>query len=82
MRNKTFAWTMAAWAVMVTPLVSGGVSAAEMDGSIDIVCAVIDVVGCLEEGGCVQGRTRSFDLPEFVILDAEEKVQRAGSERK
>lgn len=72
-------WGVAAW-VMATAFVSAGVSAQGMDGSSDIVCSVVDVVGCAEGGGCVQGSAGSFELPEFVILDAQKKVIRAAYE--
>lgn len=80
MRNRTHSWVVAACMAVATPFVSTAVSAAGMDGSSDIVCAVIDVVGCAEEGSCIQGRASSFDLPEFVILDAKKKVLRAAYE--
>ena len=51
-------------------------SADRFTGSQDIVCAVTDVVGCLEEGGCVDGSAREFELPEFIIMDSREKVIR------
>ncbi len=80
MRNRKCSRAIAAWVVAATPFVSAAVSAAEMDGSGNIVCAVMDVVGCAEEGSCVQGRASSFDLPEFMILDAKDKVLRAAYE--
>ena len=48
-----------------------------MDGSSDIVCAIVEVVGCLEDGGCVQGTASSFDLPQLIIMDAKKKVIRS-----
>ncbi len=47
-----------------------------MDGSKDIVCAVRDVVGCLETGGCAQSDAREFNLPGLFIFNAEEKAVR------
>lgn len=80
MPNRICSWAIAALVAGVTPMATTAVSAAEMDGSSDIICSVVDVVGCVEEGGCVQGRARSFDLPEFFILDAEKKQVRAAYE--
>jgi hypothetical protein len=51
-----------------------------MDGSKNIVCAVVDVVGCNETGQCAEGTARSFELPQFLIMDAGKKVVRAAFE--
>ena len=80
MRNKKCAWAFAASVVAVTPFVTTAVTAAGIDGSTDVVCGVIDIVGCAEDGGCVQGTARSFDLPRFMILDAKQQVVRAAYE--
>ena len=81
MPNRICSWAIAALcSAGATTLVSTAVSAAGMDGSRDIVCAVTNVVGCAEEGSCVQGSARSFDVPEFMILDAKKKVVRASYE--
>ena len=66
--------------VVVAPFASTAISSEKMDGSRDIICAVMDVVGCLEEGGCIEGPARSFDLPEFIIMDAKNKQMRAAYE--
>jgi hypothetical protein len=52
----------------------------ELDGSSDVACAVMDVVACTEDNGCVQNTARGFELPEFIILDSKEKVLRAAYE--
>ena len=77
MRINRSVRVVAAGAIAAASLVSTAVSAAGMDGSSNIVCTVADVVGCAEAGGCVEGTAKSFDLPEFMILDAEKKVIRA-----
>jgi hypothetical protein len=51
-----------------------------MDGSKNIVCAVVEVVGCSETGECVEGTARSFELPQFIIMDASKKTIRADYE--
>lgn len=73
-------WFAVACAVTATPFLSTAVSAEGLDGSSDIVCSVMDVVGCVEGAGCMQGRADSFDLPGFVILDAKKKVMRGSYE--
>jgi hypothetical protein len=79
MWNRKRIGVLAACLVAVAPLTS--ISAAEgLDGSKNVVCAVMDVVGCVESGVCLQGKASSFDLPEFVIVDAKEKVVRGTHE--
>ncbi len=80
MRNRTGAWAIAAWVALAAVFTSTPVAAEGIDGTKDVVCAVMDVVGCGEEGSCLQGRASSFDLPEFIILDAEAKVIRPAYE--
>jgi hypothetical protein len=72
-------WAAVAW-VAATPFASAVVSADRLTGSRDIVCAVMDVVGCLEDGGCVEGPAREFELPEFLVMDSSEKVFRSAYE--
>ncbi len=80
MRNRTGAWAIAAWVAVAGALTSTSVAAEGIDGKRDVVCAVMDVVACLEEDSCLQGRASSFDLPEFIILDAKAKVIRPAYE--
>ena len=47
---------------MTTTLVSGGASAAGFDGTANLVCAAIDVVGCADGSGCVEGQARTLSL--------------------
>ena len=77
-KRKSF-WALAA-CVMATPLVPMGVTAGELDGSSDIVCAVTDVVACIEDANCAQGQARDFELPEILVLDSKQKVIRGTSE--
>jgi len=71
---------VAAGIVAATPFVTTSVSAAGLDGSTDAVCAVTHVVACLEDGMCLQGQAKTFDLPELVVLDAKNKVLRGTHE--
>lgn len=80
MLNKKYSRLIAACAVAATPFVSSGVSAAGLDGSSDTVCAVSQIVACLEDGTCLQGQARDFDLPALIVLDASKKVLRGSSE--
>lgn len=67
-------------AVAAAALVVAGGAQAAFDGKSNLVCSAIDVVGCTDDAGCVQGRARTFDLPDFVVLDFEKKVVRATDE--
>jgi len=60
--------------------VSTAVTAEGLDGSSDAVCAVTHIVACLEDGVCLQGQAKTFDLPELVVLDARNKVLRGTHE--
>jgi hypothetical protein len=80
MMIRKYSRFVAACAVAATPFVSTTVSAAEMDGSSDIVCALTRVVACLEDGQCLQGQPSTFDLPALLVLDHKEKVMRTTRE--
>lgn len=80
MNFRLDATAVAAWVLVAAPFFSSSVAAEGMDGTKDVVCAVMDVVGCIEEGNCLQGRASSFDLPEFIIFDSEAKAMRAAYE--
>jgi hypothetical protein len=80
MRNRSFAWIFAASAMVATSFASTALAGGSMDGSKNIVCAVIDVVGCTEIGKCTDGTAKSFGLPQFLILDAEKKAIHADYE--
>ena len=71
---------VAACAVAATPFVSSVVSAAGLDGSSDIVCAATHVVACTEDGVCLQGQAKTFDLPELLVLDTKIKALRSTRE--
>lgn len=80
MRNPKLSWAVAACMAATAPLLSSAAFAEKLDGSRDITCAVMKVVGCVDDGNCIQGQARQFELPEFIILDAEKKVLRADYE--
>jgi hypothetical protein len=76
MMIRKYSRFVAACAVAATPFVSTVVSAEGIDGSSDVVCATTHIVACLEDGACLQGQAKTFDLPELLVLDAENKVIR------
>jgi len=73
-------WVAAACVIAASPFVSTTVSAEGLDGSKNMVCAVIKVVGCVEDAGCVLGQAKDFDLPALVVFDAKKKVIRGTHE--
>ncbi len=73
-------WVAAACVIAASPFVSATVSAEGLDGSRDMVCAVMKVVGCVEGGGCVLGQAKDFDLPALVVFDTKQKVIRGTHE--
>lgn len=78
MNNSKLSWALAASLLAATPVVASEASAKnKIDGSNDMVCAIIEVVGCTEGRGCIQDSAKGFDLPELIILDAKKKVLRA-----
>lgn len=79
MRSLSFG-RVATACLVAAPMVFTPVSAGGMDGSKNIVCAVVDVVGCTETGQCTEGTARSFELPQFLIMDASKKAIRAAYE--
>ena len=76
MINRKCLRLVAACAVAATPFVSTAVSAEGLDGSSDIVCAVLHVVACIDDGKCLEGQAKDFDLPVLTVLDAKNKALR------
>lgn len=48
-------------------------AATGFDAKSNLICATKDVVGCVYEGSCVEGRASTFDLPTFVVFNFEKK---------
>ena len=46
---------------------------ADFDGSVPLICAVIDVMECDPVGGCEVREVEDIDLPQFVRIDFEGK---------
>ena len=59
---------------------ASGASAAGFDGSANLVCSTVDVVGCLDGPTCLTARARDFELPDFVFVDFAGQVVRATDE--
>ena len=80
MRKRIRLSVLALRLVMTTALVSGGASAAGFDGRANLVCAAIDVVGCENGPGCLEGQARDFELPQFMFVDFQQKLVHATDE--
>jgi hypothetical protein len=48
--------------------------AAAYDGSVPLLCAVIEVFDCQAAGDCQRGTAESVNLPQFVKVDFAEKT--------
>jgi len=80
MCNRTSAPALAMGLGLVMSLHSLGAAAVPFDGSTNLVCAALDVIGCENGPGCWEGRARDFDLPQFILVDFENKLVRAKDE--
>lgn len=67
---------LTALAVALATLVASGASAGGFDGSVNLVCSSVDVVGCTDGPTCLQARARDFALPDFLFVDFAKKVVR------
>jgi hypothetical protein len=65
---------------LATTLLSTGAAAAGFDGTANLVCAAVDVVGCTNGPVCAQGQAKAFDLPAFMFIDFQNQVIRATDE--
>jgi hypothetical protein len=53
---------------------AGSASAGGFDGTTNLLCTAIDVVGCASGSGCLEGQARAFELPQFMFVDFANKV--------
>lgn len=78
MRNKIPSILPAlGFAAMLLP---AGVSAAALDGKVNLVCAALDVVACANGPGCSEGSANHFELPPFMFVDFEKQEIHATDE--
>ncbi|MEN8762000.1 MAG: hypothetical protein ABF290_06150 [Thiogranum sp.] len=80
MRKRIRSSALALVLGMTSALMCSGASATGFDGTANLVCAAIDVVGCVDGSGCVEGQARTFELPGFMFVDFEKKLIRATKE--
>ena len=77
MRNKKLPSTLLLGLGLLTGTLA---SAAGFDGRTNLTCAVMDVVACTEGPTCLQGSSKTFDLPVFLFVDFKAKVVRGTNE--
>ncbi|MGD8850835.1 MAG: hypothetical protein PVI28_00270 [Gammaproteobacteria bacterium] len=65
---------------LTTTSLSGIASAGAFDGTTNLVCSAIDVVGCTDGPYCLEGQARAFELPQFMVIDFENNMIRATAE--
>ena len=80
MQHKIRSSALALGLGLTTTLLSGVTSAAGLDGKANLICAAIDVVGCENRSGCLEGQAQDFELPDFLFVDIEKKQIRATDE--
>lgn len=80
MANRYRKWIFNVSWLTVASIVAATSSAAALESSSGMVCAAPDAVACTSSPGCLEGRAKSFDLPELVIVDMEKKVIRASEQ--
>jgi hypothetical protein len=66
--------------LFVAVLIPSSAIAAGFDGSANLVCSSVDVIGCTDGPTCLQAHARDFELPDFVFIDFAGKVVRATDE--
>jgi hypothetical protein len=64
----------ALWLAICLILVPSTVLAAQYEGSVSLLCAVIEVRECAAGGECQRGDAESVNLPPFVKIDVAQKV--------
>lgn len=78
MRSQVRLLTLVFWLPVV--FFPSGASLAGIDGETNLVCATVDVIGCVNGPGCMEGHARDFDLPNFIFIDMDNKLVRATKE--
>ena len=73
--NKKISWGLLNTLLLASPFIAA--NASEKD---NIVCATVDVIACVNDTACVKDTAKSFDLPEFIVVDKQKKLIRAAYE--
>lgn len=55
-------------------LLPASLAGATVDTSKPLLCAVTEAVECDDDGTCLRGNPEDLDIPQFVRIDAEQKM--------
>jgi hypothetical protein len=61
------------------------ISAGNLDGSVPLLCAVVETFECSENGDCQQGTAQSINFPQFLKINFKTKIisgNRVGGEER
>ncbi len=61
------------FAVLVIFSASMASAAENLDGSVPLLCAATEAIGCTMEQDCVKGSAKTVNLPTLIRIDAEKK---------
>jgi hypothetical protein len=62
------------WLTLGVGLVPYSAIAGRYDGSVPLICAVIEAIECAAGVECQRGTAESIDFPQFVKIDFQEKM--------
>ena len=67
--------------ICITPLIA---FAGDFDGSVPLICAVIETIECGEDGKCQNGTADSINIPQFLKINFKTKTisGKRGEEKK
>lgn len=71
---------VAASAAIATSFLSANALAEKIDGANNLVCALTDIVACMDNHQCKQGNAGTFYLPALIVVDTKKKVIRGTHE--
>ena len=64
------------FAAVALLLLPGAAPAAKLDGSVPLLCSIIEVIECSPGGECLHNKADDVNLPFFVKVDVGDKVIR------
>jgi hypothetical protein len=67
-------------AVALTALMGAAGASAEnpiITGKKNVICASQDIMACIDDAVCMQGKPSTFDMPIFMLVDVKTKAIRA-----
>ena len=70
---------LAGAAALAALIGAAGASAEDpmITGKKNVICASQDIMACVDDAVCMQGKPSTFDMPTFMIVDVKTKAIRA-----